>query len=136
MSRSRRPTVAATAVLAAAALLPSAAGAAPDASLRGLVLTGEATCGFKTVHVHPRTPNLFAPLQLMDGDFAPTRQRLFPYQVTVVSGEGLKARHLFPGEIHTRPGQPPQDPVTCVFAGSTREDGDFEVQITGTIRGQ
>jgi hypothetical protein len=136
MSRSRRPTFAATAVLAAAAVLLPSAAAAPDASLSGLVLTGEATCGFKTVHVQPRTPNLFAPLQLMGEDFAPTRQWLFPYQVTVVSGEGLKARHLFPGEIHTRPGQPPKDPVTCFFAGSTREDGDFAVQITGTIRGQ
>jgi hypothetical protein len=135
MSR-RLVVAAAAAVVAAAMLLPSAATAAADGALRGLVLTGEDTCGFKTVHVAPQTPYLFAPVQLLGGDFAPTRQRLFPYQVTILSGEGLKARHLLPGEVYTRPGQRPQDEVTCVFTGATKEDGSFEVQITGTIRGQ
>lgn len=135
MSRSRRLTAGAVAALMAAVLLPSAASASPDGSLRGLMLTGEATCGFKTVHVTPQAPNLFAPVRLLGEDFAPTGQLLHPYEVTVY-GEGLKARHLAPGDVYTRPGAPPADMVTCEFRGATKEDGAFEIWITGAIRGQ
>jgi hypothetical protein len=124
------------AVVVAAALQPSVASAAPDGSLSGLLLRGEATCGYKTVYVAPQTPNLFTPLQLLGEDLTPTGERLFPYEVTVISGDGLKARHLFPGEVYTRPGQPPKDSVTCSFIGATREEGSFEVEITGAIRGR
>lgn len=136
MSHSRRLSVGAVAAVVAAALLPSAATAAPEGSLSGLLLTGEATCGFKTVHVAPHSPFLFAPVRLLDADFKPTGQLLFPYEVKVISGEGLKARHLVPGDTYTKPGQPPNDPVTCDFTGATKELGSFEVQITGSIRGQ
>lgn len=136
MSRSRRLTLGAVVVVAAAALHPSAATAAPDGSLRGLLLTGEDTCGFKTVHVEPQTPFLFGPMRLLGEDFTPTGERLFPYEVTIISGEGLKARHLFPGDTYTRPGQQPENAVTCDFTGATKEIGSFEVQITGPIRGR
>lgn len=136
MSRSRRLAVGAVAVVLAAAIQPSVAtAAAPDGSLRGLVLWGEDTCGFKTVYVAPQSPNLFAPVRLLAEDFTPSREWLFPYEV-VISGEGLKARHLFPGEIYIRPGQPPENLVTCDFSGATKEEGSFEVQITGVVRGQ
>ena len=137
MSRSRRLAVGAVAVALAAAIQPSAATAAtPDGSLRGLVLSGEDTCGFKTVYVVPQSPYLFAPVRLLAEDFTPTRERLFPYEVEVISGDGLKARHLIPGETYLRPGQPPEDLVTCDFSGATKEEGSFEVQITGVVRGQ
>jgi hypothetical protein len=136
MSRSRRRTIGAAAVVVAAALLPSTATAAPDSSLRGLVLSGEDTCGFKTVHALPLTPNLFGPVQLLDETMEPTGKWLFPYEVTVLSGEGLKARHMLPGETFTRPGGLPTNAVTCDFAGATKEDGPFEVQITGAVRGR
>ncbi|MGA8047726.1 MAG: hypothetical protein WCA30_15815 [Dermatophilaceae bacterium] len=136
MSRSRRLTAGAVAALVAAVLLPAAATGAPDGSLRGLVLTGEDTCGLKTVYVAPHAPYLFAPVRLLGEDFAPTRSWLHPYEVTVISGEGLKARHLVPGDTYTRPGAPPADTVTCDFFGATKEEGDFEIRITGSIRGQ
>ena len=137
MSRSRRRTLGALAVVMAAALVPSTATAAPDGSLSGLRLHGEETCGFKTVYATPHTPYLFGPVRLLGEDFTPTGQVLFPYEVTVISGDGLKARHLVPGDTYVRPGQEPTNVVTCYFTGSTgEEDGSFEVQITGTIRGQ
>ena len=136
MSHSRRRTLGAVAVAVAAALVPSMASAAPDGSLSGLRLHGEDTCdGLKTVYATPQTPYLFGPVRLLGEDFTPTGQVLFPYQVTVVTGEGLKARHLVPGDTYTRPGQEPTNVVTCFFTGETTEDGSFEVQITGAIRG-
>jgi len=134
MFRSRRLAVGAAAVVAATALIPTTATAAPDQSLRGLVLTGKCP-GLKTVIVSPNTPNLFAPLRLIGGDFKPTGKWLFPYEVSVY-GEGLKTRHMKPGETYTRPGRPPKNQVTCSFEGATKEDGAFQVEITGPIRGR
>ena len=136
MSRSRRPLVGAAAAVLAAALLPSTATAAPDGSLRGLRMYGEDTCGFKTVHANALTPYRFGPVQLLDETLEPTGALLFPYEVTVVSGEGLKARHMLPGQTFVRSGAEPKNTVTCDFTGDTREDGPFEIQITGTIRGR
>lgn len=137
MSRSLRLTVGAAtiAVALAAAILPPAGAAPPGGSLRGLLLTGSDTCGFKTVYVAPQAPYLFAPVRLLGEDFSATGDLLRPYQVTIVTGEGLKARHLAPGETYTAPGRPPKDPVTCSFAGATKEEGEFEIMISGTIRG-
>ena len=70
-------------------------------------------------------------MQLIGEDLTPTGTWLFPYEVTVVSGDGLKARHLVPGETYTRPGLQPTNLVTCDFTGATKEVGSFEVQITG-----
>ncbi len=136
MSHSRRRTLGAVAVVVAAALVPSTATATPNGSLSGLLLNGEDTCGFKTVYGAPQTPYLFGPVQLLGEDFTPTGTWLFPSEVTVVSGEGLKARHLVPGETYTRPGVQPTNPVTCDFTGATKDVGSFEVQITGALRGQ
>ncbi len=136
MSRFRRRTVGAAAVVMAAALLPSTATAAPDGSLQGLRLYGEETCGFKTVHANAWTPYRFGPVQLLDENLEPTGTWLLPYEITVVSGEGLKARHMLPGETFTRSGPEPANSVTCDFIGETREDGPFEIQITGTFRGR
>ena len=135
MSRSRRRTLVPAAAVAAAALLPSTAAAAPDGSLRDLPLSGEDTCGFKTVHGVARTPYLFGPVQLLDGNLTATGQTLLPYSVTVVAGEGLKARHMAPGETFTRPGPQPTDLVTCYFTGDSKEVGPYEVRIVGVIRG-
>ncbi len=135
MSRTLRRTLGAVAVVVAAALVPSVATAAPAGSLSGLPLTGQDTCGFKNVYGAAQTPYLFGPVQLIGEDLTPTGTWLFPYRVTVVIGEGLKARHLVPGETYTRPGQQPTNLVTCDFTGATKEVGSFEVQITGVIQG-
>lgn len=133
MSRSRRLAVAVTTL--ALAGIPVSAPAAQSGSLRGLVLTGQ--CGqsseLKNVAVVPRTPYLFAPLRLLDADLRPMRTWLFPYTVNV-AGEGLKSRHLIPGETYTRPGKPPAGQVTCVFDGATKEEGAFTVTIQGRLR--
>jgi hypothetical protein len=134
MSRSRRLAVGAAAAVVVTALVPTGVSAAPDQSLRGLVLTGECP-GLKTVIVTPRTPFLFAPVRLIDGNFQDTGKWLFPYTVSVY-GEGLKTRHMIPGETYTRPGRPPRNQVTCWFEGATKEDGPFSVEITGPIRGR
>ena len=129
----------ATAAVAAPIAFASPAAAAPDGSLRGLLLSGHETCdGFKTVYGKPQTPYLFGPVQLLGEDFTPTGKWLIPHEITVISdaGEDLKARHLVPGETYTRPGQPPANPVTCEFTGATKEVGSFEIRITGPIRGQ
>jgi hypothetical protein len=136
MSRFRRLAIAATAV--ALAGIPATAPAAQSGSLRGLVLDGKCgdTSELKNVRVAPRTPYLFAPVRLHDANFTPMRTWLFPYSVTVVGGneEGLKSRHLTPGETYTRPGKPPRHQVTCVFDGRTKEEGDFTVTIKGALR--
>ena len=129
----------ATAAVAAPIAFASPATAAPDGSLRGLLLSGHETCdGFKTVYGAPQTPYLFGPVQLLGEDFTPTGKWLIPYEIRVISDEeeDLKARHLVPGETYTRPGQPPANPVTCEFTGATKEVGSFEIRITGPIRGQ
>jgi hypothetical protein len=99
-------------------------------------MTGEDTCGFKNVHVAPHAPYLFAPMRLLGEDFSPTGQWLHPYQISIVSGEGLKARHLLPGDTFTRPGAAPSDYVTCDLKGATKEEGEFEIRITGPTRGR
>jgi len=136
MSRSRRFAIgAATATVVATALVPTTATAAPDQNLRGLKLRGEGCFGMKTVIVTPNTPFLFAPLRLINAeDPKPTGKWLFPYTVSV-SGEGLKTRHMFPEDTFTRPGKPPKNQVTCTFDGETG-DGEFQVEITGPIRGR
>lgn len=135
MSRSRRRTVGAAAAVVAAALLPSTAAAAPDGSLYGLRLASDGDCGtVKTASGEPRTPYLFGPVRLLDGAGTPTGW-LHPYSVTVVTGEGLKARHMAPGDTFTRPGVRPTNVVTCGFSGETHEDGPFVIVITGTVPG-
>ncbi|MBK6762824.1 MAG: hypothetical protein IPG68_05895 [Micrococcales bacterium] len=135
MSRSRRLAVGAAAVVATTVLIPTTATAAPDQNLRGLRLSGEGCAGLKTVVVTPRTPFLFAPLQLINAEDAkPSGKWLFPYEIAVF-GEGLKTRHMIPGETYTRPGRPPKNQVTCSFTGETKE-GPFSVDVTGPIRGR
>jgi hypothetical protein len=140
MSERRRLTVAAAAAAAAAtavALVPAVAAATPDQSLQGLVLSGGCpgqAGDLKNLVVAPRTPFLFAPLRLMDQDFGRTGKWLFPYTI-LITGEGLKTRHLTPGVLYTRPGWAPRAMVTCVFDGATKEDGPFQVTITGPVRG-
>lgn len=142
MSRSRRLTVGTAAVVAAVALIPSGASAAPDGSWQGLVLTGQCPDGKDLpaeLIVVPRTPFLVAPLRLMDvkltpsGEYTPTGKWLFPYTVLITGDPELKTRHLTPDVPYTRPGKPPKNPVTCVFTGVTQEKVDFTVQISGQI---
>lgn len=142
MSAIRRLTVAAAAAVTAMAVVPQTAVAAPDQSLQGLVLSGGCpgqSSELKNLIVAPRTPFLFAPLRLLDQDFARTGKWLFPYTI-LITGEGLKTRHLTPGVLYTRPGWAPRTMVTCVFAGDTKdedtgENTSFQVTITGPVRG-
>ena len=135
MSNSHRRTVGTLAVVLAAALLPATAAATPEGSLTGVRLKGEETCGFKTVYTLIQTPYLKGPVQLYDEGFTPTGQRLVPYEVTILSGEGLKARHLVPGETYGRPGLEPANLTTCLLAGELNGE-PLEVEVTGVIRGQ
>ena len=139
-TRRRRIILGFVAAAAAAAPLAfaSPSTAAPAGSLRGLLLTGEGTCGFKTVRVAPQTPNLFAPVRLLGQDFSPTGKWLFPYEVDGHQRRGGgpqgpspdSRRHLHPA------GSATDDPVTCVFFTSASDEvGSFEVRITGPIRG-
>jgi len=127
------------AVLAAAVVLPSAATATatPRGSLLGLRLVGQDACDsmFKNVYGQALAPYMFAPVRLIGEDWEPTGQLLFPYEVTVLSGEGLKARHLIPDVTYTRPGPEPTGLVTCSFTGRDEELGPYEVDISGIIRG-
>lgn len=139
-------TVVAGAVLAgpAAASTGGSVAAAPvasassDATLKGLVLSGgcPGVSALKNVTVAPTTNNLWLPLRFSDGaTFKPLNRWIFPAQITVI-GEGLKSRHLQPGESYTRPWPIPSlRPVTCEFDGATKEDGPFHVVITGTVVG-
>ena len=135
MSRSRRVTVGVVAAVAGVALIPTTASAAPDQSLKDLVLSGTCPPVVKNAIVAPRTPFLFAPLRLMDQDFKPTGKWLLPYRISV-TGEGLKTRHLGPGDVYTWPWRPPKNPVTCSFEGATKEDGAFQVVIEGPVLGR
>ena len=67
-----------TAIVGAPIAFASSATAAPAGSLSGLLLTGEDTCGFKTVYGAPQTPYLFGPVQLIGEDFTPTGNGCFP----------------------------------------------------------
>ena len=142
MSQRRRLTVAAAAAVTAVAVIPAVATATPDQSFQGLVLSGGCpgqAGDLKNLIVAPRTPFLFAPLRLMDQDFGRTGKWLFPYTI-LITGEGLKTRHLTPGVLYTRPGWAPRTMVTCVFEGATKDgdtgkDTSFQVTITGPVRG-
>lgn len=137
MYRPRRVLATLALAVTAVAVMPPAT-AAQDGSLQGLVLTGDCPDQFgerTKVLVAPRTPFLFAPMRLLDTGFQPMRKWLFPYSVQV-TGEGLKSRHMTPGVTYTRPGRPPKDQVTCTFVGAIKPDGEFQVTITGPIRGQ
>jgi len=72
---------------------------------------------------------LLTPYLLFDAGGA-LRAVLIPKKV-VASGEGLKARHLLPGE-YTRGGPAPRTPVTCDFVGTT-PDGVVNLQVVGTV---
>lgn len=120
-----------TAVTAASAM--GVAAAPPGPSLKGLELYGECNGEVKAAWVKPRTPFLFAPLRLLDDSNRPTGKWLFPVTI-YAEGEGLKARHMTPGETYTRPGKAPKkEQVTCTFYGKS-PDGDVRLEITGPIR--
>lgn len=110
---------------------------ATEGSLQGLTLVGGCPgepSQLKNVTTTPRTPFLFFPMSLWDSSTRRfTGKWLFPYTITI-AGEGLKARHLGPGEVYTRPGPAPAKVSTCEFEGKTA-DGPFHVTITGPIRG-
>lgn len=137
MTRSRRALIGMVAVLAAWLGLAPPAQAAPDQTLKGLVLSGSCPDQgslLKNIVATPRTHHLWAPLRLWDSTFTPTGKWLFPSEITV-TGEGLKTRHLTPGVTYVRPGPAPRRAVaTCVFDGATKEDGPFQVAVTGVIR--
>lgn len=137
MTRPRQFITAVAMTSLAFAVMPPVA-AAQDGTLQGLVLTGGCPgqgSELKNVVLTPRTPNMFAPVRLLDAQFQPMHEWLFPYTIEV-TGEGLKSRHLTAGDTYTRPGRPPTNQVTCVFEGATKPDGPFQVTITGPIRGQ
>lgn len=124
------------AAAAATLVLPAPAFAAStDGTLQGLVLTG--TCDrpeLKNVIIAPTGPTLFVPTRIIDSDFVTSRGLLHPYSITI-AGEGLKSRHLGPGELFTKPGKAPRIPVICTFEGATKDEGPFTVIITGSVIG-
>lgn len=140
--RSKAAVVAAGALVAAGASLapaPAVAAASDTPSLQGLVLTGtcpKAPSDLKNVIVSPQARSLWVPLRFTSGEtLKPLNRWILPYEVGV-AGEGLKTRHLLPGESYVRPLPiKPLKPATCVFEGRTKEDGPFTVEITGTIVG-
>lgn len=125
---------AAAAVLAVPLIAGPAAAQANDGSLQGLTLVGGCpgeSSAVKNVVATPRTPFLFFPVALRDASTQRWSAVLFPYSV-LIAGEGLKARHLGPGEMYTRPGPVPKKMATCEFDGKT-PDGPFHVTITGPL---
>lgn len=74
--------------------------------------------------------HLLAPYFLFDAKGAWTGAILMPYDV-LASGEGLKSRHLLPGE-YLRPGPAPKQPITCDFAGTT-PDGNVSLHVVGGV---
>jgi len=74
---------------------------------------------------------MWAPLRLAAPDLVSLNKVLVPYQVTFPSN-GLKTRHILPGETLTRPGPTPKNLIACSFTGKTSE-GDLKFTITGTI---
>ena len=114
-------------------LQPTSAAAAPSPDrIRAVHLTG--VCPYaegesKDVSSLLLGSRLLTPYFLFDASGVP-RAVLIPKKV-VASGEGLKARHLLPGE-YTRGGPAPRMPVTCDFVGTT-SDGDINLQVVGTV---
>ena len=138
MSRLSRLRIVASASIAATALLLSmstAASSAPPKAPKDLVFAG--VCPMpepfsKDVVIVARLTNLWGPYRLLDANLRDTRLKLFPYQATF-SGLGLKTRHITPEVPYTKPGKPPEDPVTCDFHTETA-DGPIDVEVVGTIR--
>ena len=116
-----------------ALLLPTSVAAAPQpARIQTVHLTG--VCPYaegetKDVSTFLLGSRLLTPYFLFDVRGVP-RAVLIPKKV-LASGEGLKARHLLPGE-YTRGGPAPRKPVTCDFVGTT-SDGDINLQVVGTV---
>ena len=116
-----------------ALLQPTSAVAAPRPErIQAVHLTG--VCPYaegesKDVSTVLLGSQLLTPYFLFDARSVP-RALLIPKKV-VASGEGLKARHLLPGE-YIRPGPAPRTPVTCEFTGTT-SDGDINLQVVGTV---
>ena len=116
-----------------AVLQPTSAAAAPSPDrIQAVHLTG--VCPWaegesKDVSTVLLGNRLTTPYFLFDASGTWTRAVLMPHKV-IASGEGLKSRHLLPGE-YTRPDRAPTQPVTCDFAGST-PDGDVNLQVVGT----
>lgn len=137
MSIYRRLMVGACVAVAVTASPISGAGAAPDDTLKGLVLSGICpgqTGDLKSVIAIQNGSGLWSPFSLMTSDFRELKQKFHPYQI-LATGEGLKTRHLTPGVMYTKPGPAPENPVACVLAGATKESGAFEVQMSGVVRG-
>ena len=133
MKMTRHRALAAIALgLMLALLQPTSAGAAsPPKRIQAVHLTG--VCPYaegesKEVSSLLLGDRLLTPYFLFDARGV-ARAVLIPQKV-VASGEGLKARHLLPGE-YTRGGPAPRTPVTCDFVGTT-SDGDFNLQVVGT----
>lgn len=109
------------------------AAAPPPERIQTVHLTGVCPWsegGSKDVSTVLLGSQLLAPYFLFDPKGAWTGAVLMPYEV-LASGEGLKSRHLLPGE-YTRPGPAPGQPVTCEFAG-TAPVGDVNLQVVGTV---
>ena len=117
-----------------ALLQPTSVAAAPSPErIQAVHLTG--VCPYaegesKDVSTVLLGSRLLTPYFLFDARGTWPRAVLMPKKV-VASGEGLKARHLLPGE-YTRPGPAPKQPVTCDFVGTT-SDGDVNLQVVGTV---
>ena len=116
-------------------LQPTTASAAPQPDRIQVVhLTG--VCPFaegesKDVSTVLLGSQVLAPYFLFDARGGTwTGAILMPYKV-FASGEGLKARHLLPGE-YTRRGPAPAQPLTCNFAGTT-PDGAVNLEVVGTV---
>ena len=159
--KSRRSTLAlvaaGTALVAGMAVAPAGAApvgaakagapSAPAPTLKGLVLTGTcpgAASDLKNVTVSPKVDYLWAPLRftsVAESTFKPLNKWILPARLTVTGNEeGLKSRHMTPGDTYNRPWPIPSlRPVTCEFDGAVKttdgSDGSFHVTITGTIVG-
>ena len=113
--------------------LPTSATAAPQpARIQTVHLTG--ICPYaegesKDVSSLLLGSQLLTPYFLFDARGV-ARAVLIPKKV-LASGEGLKARHLLPGE-YTQGGPAPKQPVTCDFVGTT-SDGDINLQVLGAV---
>ena len=116
-----------------ALLQPTSVSAAPSPGrIQAVQLTG--ICPYaegesKEVSTFLLGSRLLTPYFLFDARGV-ARAVLIPKKV-LASGEGLKARHLLPGE-YTQGGPAPKQPVTCDFVGTT-SDGDINLQVVGTV---
>jgi hypothetical protein len=130
----RRLLLLVCAALLVAFVHPTAATAARE-RVEPVALTGvcpwlEGESKVVTTVMLGRSP--FTPLFLFDEKGTTwTRSILLPYEVTV-DGDGLKSRHLLPGETYTRSGPAPSHPVTCTFGGQTA-DGDVGLEVVGSV---